>query len=577
MGLTGALNIGRSALTASQLGLTVAGNNLANAATPGYTRQTLELKPIRGGFLGNAFVGRGVGVEGVQRKLDEALQARLLTARSNEASATQRLQSYAEVESTLGELTGFDFSTQLNTFFNTWSERANLIENSGVVVQQASQLSSFMRRLRSDLSDLRLQVDAQIGAAAAEADRIAQEIASLNVQVAGLEGSGATASALRDQRDILIGELADLIDVDVVEQPDGQVDVLVASQPVVLAGTARAIGIRRETIDGRSTIDLVAGDDERRLDVRTGRIGGLLSGRTDAVDTAIGALDEIAQELIHRVNDLHANGANRDGLTSTDSTLQTPVADRSLALNDPLNPSFAGLPFTPTNGGFLLHVTRSGTGVTSTIRVDVDLDGLDATGAPGFGDDTSLEDIRAAIDAADGVTATFTPDGRLRVAADQGFEFSFAEDSSGVLAGVGLNAFFTGRDASDIDVRADLIDNPGRLTTGRIINGALVENQTALDLAALGDLSLDGLGGQSFRETWQNAVNEIGLATGAAQVEAQASVVVRESLDAQRAAVSGVSIDEETINLLSYQRQFQAAARIVSVADELLQELLAVV
>ncbi|MEO0483920.1 MAG: flagellar hook-associated protein FlgK [Planctomycetota bacterium] len=574
MGLTGALNIGRSALTASQLGLSVTSNNMANASTPGYSRQTIDLSPIRGGFIGNSFVGRGVGIDGVGRKVDEAIASRLLAARSAETGAAQRLSSYAEVEAALGELTGSDFSTQLNGFFNAWSERANLVQNSASIVQQASGVAAFIRRLREDLTDLRAQVDLQVGATAELTNGIAQEIAGLNIQIAGLEGGGATASALRDQRDGLVGQLADLMDIDVVEQPDGQVDVLVGSQPIVLAGTARNITVRRETRNGVAEIDVVAGEDQRRLTIRGGRIGGLLEARENAVQNALGTLDNISRELIFEVNRLHANGANLSGLQDTESNLRIPVADRTRPINDPLNEAFAGLPFTPTNGGFIVRVGREGSDTQTSVRIDVDLDGIDNTGAPGVGDETSLEDLRAAIDAVDGVRATFSPDGRLRVEADQGFEFSFGEDTSGVLASVGLNAFFTGTDAGDIAVREDLIAEPSRLTTGRYVNGRLVENQTALDMASLGDRAINGLGGLSFRESWQNSVNQIGLNTQAAGVEAEAASVVRESIEAQRAAVSGVSLDEEAINLLQFQRQFQAAARIISVADELLQTLI---
>jgi len=243
MGLTGALNIGRSALTASQLGLSVTSNNMANASTPGYSRQTIDLAPIRGGFLGNAFIGRGVGIDGVGRKVDEAIASRLLAARSAEAGAAQRLSSYAEVEAALGELTGSDFSTQLNGFFNAWSERANLVQNSASIVQQASGVTAFIRRLREDLTDLRQQVDLQVGATAELANGMLEDIAKLNTEIAGLEGGGAVASALRDQRDQLVGRVAEMMDIDVVEQPDGQIDVLVGSQPIVLAGIALAIAV----------------------------------------------------------------------------------------------------------------------------------------------------------------------------------------------------------------------------------------------------------------------------------------------------------------------------------------------
>ena len=102
-------------------------------------------------------------------------------------------------------------------------------------------------------------------------------------------------------------------------------------------------------------------------------------------------------------------------------------------------------------------------------------------------------------------------------------------------------------------------------------------NSTALALAALQDTSIEALGGKTLLESWRSGVNDLAVRTSAANTRLQGSSLVRESLQAQSQAVSGVSLDEEAIDLLSYQRQFQAAARFISVIDETLQSLLSIV
>ena len=97
-----------------------------------------------------------------------------------------------------------------------------------------------------------------------------------------------------------------------------------------------------------------------------------------------------------------------------------------------------------------------------------------------------------------------------------------------------------------------------------------------MTIASLQDTSLDSLGGRSLRESWQTGVNELAVKTSAANTRLQGASLVRESLDAQSQAVSGVSLDEEAIDLMSYQRQFQAAARFISVIDETLQSLMSI-
>jgi flagellar hook-associated protein 1 FlgK len=102
-------------------------------------------------------------------------------------------------------------------------------------------------------------------------------------------------------------------------------------------------------------------------------------------------------------------------------------------------------------------------------------------------------------------------------------------------------------------------------------------NDGALSIAALEDTTFDALGGRSLRGFWQSSTTDLAVRTQASNTNAESSRLVRESLDAQVQATSGVSLDEESINMLSYQRQFQAAARFVATIDETLQTLLSIV
>ena len=190
----------------------------------------------------------------------------------------------------------------------------------------------------------------------------------------------------------------------------------------------------------------------------------------------------------------------------------------------------------------------------------------------------SLNDLRVEITTAlagTGVTASVGADGRLTIDAPEGSELSFGEDTSGALASLGLNTFFQGTSAVDIAVNESLSGQPALLATG----GDSIEgsNATALAMVQLREMGLESLAGRSLQEFWQAGVNDLAVRTDAANTRLQGASLVRESLDAQNASVSGVSLDEEAIDLLSYQRQFQAAARYLSVIDETLQSLLSIV
>ncbi len=578
MGLSSAINIGRTALQASQLGIQVAGNNMANAATPGYSRQSLALTPLRGdGTSIGGSVGLGVQVSDVRRRVDQALEGRLNASLSDRERTTTLANIMSQVESALGELGDNDLSSELSSFFTAWSERSNQSQSVSVVVQQGRKLADFLQSLRSRIEDQTSQVDRELGAATQEADSLAAQIANLNGSISIAEGTGSTANTLRDQRDQLIAQLSALVDVSVIDRGQQGVDVLIGSTPVVLGTTSRGIEIRRELEDGQTVYSLQSRTDQTQLTVQSGRIGGLLEARSDSTGGTIESLDTLAAGVIFQVNRLHSTGRTRTGITNAGATLGIPTPDRTLAINNSSNSSFNGLPFAAVNGGFSVTVRDQAGGQSRTVRIDVDLDGLTAAGLSGTTDDTSPQDIADAIDAINGLSASFNAEGKLQIAAEPGFSFNFADDSSGVLAVMGINSYFTGTDAATIAVNGELLADPTRLSAGRDQNGVFVENGTALAITSLQSTGIESLGGRSLTEYWRDTVQATGTQTASTNSLAQAAAVVHESLEAQRAAVSGVNIDEESIDLMNYQRQYQGAARLISIANELTQTLLGLV
>ncbi|MAY74567.1 MAG: flagellar hook-associated protein FlgK [Phycisphaerae bacterium] len=577
MGLTSALQIGRSGLVASQVGIQVAGNNMSNAATPGYTRQQLFLQPSRDQLSGSFSLGRGVGVRAVERQIDEALQARLRESISAQSFEIERRQVLDQLESIMGELSGFDLSSEMSSFFNAWSDAANLAQADAVVVERGQQLASFIRSLRNDMSLQRRQLEDQIGLRTNRADALLDEVASINAQISGSEVGGSSANGLRDRRDELLSELAGLIDIDTLEDNQGVVDVYVGGSPVVLAGQSLGVRVNRRSDGTTVTTEIVAKSDGSRLPVRGGSIGGLLASRDATIDDTIDRLDRLAQQVIFQVNRAHSTGSDQDGLTSAVGELRVATPDQTIPFNDPANATFGGLPFKAENGGFFINVFNAASGVSEQVRIDVDLDGIDANGLAGTADDTSPQDIADQINDVNGVRASFDAAGRLVIEADAGFSFAFEADTSGVLAVMGVNTFFTGETAGDIAVRADLLAQPSLLKLGKFEGDQFIENGAALDIVNLQSSAQAKLGGVSVEEFWLEAVQDVANEASAAQTRADSSELVRASLQAQRDGLSGVSIDEESINLLTFQRQFQGSSQVISVANELLNTLISII
>ncbi|MFK7882590.1 MAG: flagellar hook-associated protein FlgK [Phycisphaerales bacterium] len=572
MSLNSTLSIANSSLIASQIGLQVASNNLANAATPGYARQIALLQAVRGSRSDPFQIGAGVGVASVRRQIDQALQERLWSGTSDQFASAQKLNAFNQLEAILNEGTEFDTSSQLTAFFNSWSEATTLLDSQSSIVNQGESLTSFIRNIRGQMMDQRRQIEDQLDAQTVQANALFQEIADINGTVSTLETGDAEAAALRDRRDQIVSELSQLVDVNVNENAEGLYDVFVGSTPVVLGTRNRGVDVDRETIDGVTSVSIRLKDNRAPLPVEGGSIGGLLQSRDGAIDSTIEKLDTLASSIIFEVNKIHSTGRNVDRLSATSSTLSIASTNRTLPINDPNNAAFADLPFAAQNGSFTIEVYNADTETSNVVTIPVDLDGLDANNLPGVDDDTTPEDIRAALDAIPGVNATFTADGKLDIAASPGFSFSFVDDTSGVLAVMGVNSFFTGTTAQNIDVREGV-----EVMLGRTVDGQFVENGNALEMGTLVESAIGGLGDRTFSKFWSQHAQDVATQTAAARTESDASNIVRESLEGQRAAISGVSIDEESMNLLLYQRQYQAAAQVVQVTQSMFDTLLSLV
>lgn len=567
MGLSGALQIGRSALLTSQSALEVVGHNLANMATPGYHRQTVAIAPIRSQEIQQGiFVGRGVTLEAITRRIDEALEARLRGSIADQSYSLARQDLLRQVESVHNEFSDADLSTKLSAFFNAWSQLANNPQDlslRSLVTDEATALAAFLQGLRGELIRLRTQLDKTAENTASQVDSLLSQIEDLNDRVAVADQGAGGATALRDQRGLVLSELARYLDVSTIEQANGEVDVFVGSLPLVLNGVSRGVEIRSRSVNGEIEVDLVITQDQNPLDISSGELGSIVGFRQQDMDEAIETLNTFTNQLIFKVNRLHSQGQGTQFFDSVTGTVK--VSDPALALND----AILDLDFVPQHGSFMLHVTQKSTGSRLSSMHSIDLDGISAA------TDTTLASLAAAIDAAANVNATVTADGRLQITADADFQISFSDDSSGVLASLGINTLFIGGNAFDIGVNPVATQQPALVAAA--LGHAPADNRTALAIAALRDQGVDDLSGFSLTDYWNRHVEDFAIRLGRAREAVESDTVVRENLEAQQQAVSGVNADEEAVKLIQYQRVYQASARFIAVVDELYRTLLGLI
>jgi flagellar hook-associated protein 1 FlgK len=464
----------------------------------------------------------------------------------------------------------------LSDFFDSLQELANNPENEGVRttvrdsgVTLANSISSsydLLNRLRSNVNDfVRSTVD--------EINRLSAEISQLNRKIASMEAGAGTANASRDARDMLLNQLSELASVEITQSPNGTVSVYLDGYALVQDYTYNAIGLRvNSQLDPVRTdfLEVVAsGDGNRPLEIASGTLRGYLDIRDGvATDQVLADLDQLALTLIEEVNRTHSQGEGLARFESVTSEFYASSADAPL--------SGAGLPFTVVDGSFFLAVYDSQGGLLEQheITIDADID--------------SLNDVAARINAAfaaDGrLTATVTADNRLVIETTAtGDTFSFvsddtqAGDTSDFLLAMGLNAFFTFDQrrgpAASIAVSSTILSDVSHIAAGRSTGPG--DNTNALAMAQLRNKSVLGpTTNATMEEFFQATLVTLGSTTREAmdRHEVQSGVVV--GIANMRDSISGVSLDEEGVNIIAAQQAYEASARFVSAVADILDILM---
>jgi len=559
MSLLGSIQLGANTLRVNQLALHVVGQNIANANTPGYIREEAILTPAPTERRGGVLLGMGVRIEAVVQKLDRFLEDRLRAAVSDRADIETRENVYAKLESVLGELGDTDLSSALSNFFSSIAEILNQPEDLGIrnlAVLGGTTLATEIRAIQRHVGQLSSEVTDRI---IDIINQLLEEIRSLNVRIAHTEAgdiSSSDAVGLRDQRLMALDQLAEIIDIRVAEDPNGTVVVYCGSSYLVHGGQRRAVEIVLDSYRGAVTAEVHLDATQAPLESTSGELEGLRAAQNEILRGFLEELDDFARALIFEFNKQFSQGQGLNGYDALMSEFA--VADPGAALDQ------AGLQYTPENGSFQVLVYDERSGLTQTTDVIVDLNGV--------GNEMTLADLAAALDAVEGISATVTSQGQLRVAAETpNRQFAFAGDTSGVLAALGLSGFFTGTSARDIGVCDALKEDPARFAASS--SGFGVDTDNAALLSVLADTALESQQGVSLNGLYDRLIGTTAENSSVNQALAESARVFEATLRGQKAATSGVNLDEEAIRLIGYQQAYQATARYISTLAELLDML----
>lgn len=306
-GLFDSLSAASNALTAHRMGLDVAGQNLANLNTVGYSRRSLVLAEVPSSDYLN--VGRGVQVVQVRALRDLFVEARIRNERQGASYDETVVRHLSALEGAVG-LPGTSLDAELTKFFDGFSALADDATSSTSrdhVVRQGTELARAFGALSGQFTQARRAADAELRASVTNVNSLADRIAALNGQIVH---NGPSAEALRDERAVLLNELAELTDISVISRDDGAVDVTVAGGRALVIN-ADAYHLKMTTgADGFASIK-TASDFDITASISGGRIGGLINTRDTKVPAYLAKLDQMAYDLANAVNAAH--GAGYDG------------------------------------------------------------------------------------------------------------------------------------------------------------------------------------------------------------------------------------------------------------------------
>lgn len=645
------LNIARRGLAAQQAGMNTASHNIANANTPGYSRQRAVMQttapwpvPSVNMPAGAGQIGTGVEISLIERVRDTFLDRQIRNELQALGLWEQRRDVLEQVEVVFMEPGEAGLSTLLGQFWDSWQElskypesmpvRTTVIETAQALAEALNHTYTQLETIRNSLNDpnnglIKLKVD--------EVNTLARQIADLNKQIVTIKAAGMSPNDLLDRRDLLLDELSKIVEITVVESDSGAVAVRLARQD-----TAQPL------VDGNSYNQLFASLDQDA-------VIGIVSGN-NLLDTAIPVVSVKLGRGKYQVD--FSAGNQTLQLLDASSQPPTPIGGPVQAI--PGQQSVLGDQTDQTNPKTITVKLQSQLPVNNA-TVEIDVLGKGDTGGELDGLLIARDDLlQKYLDDLN----TFTQ--RLAAAVNEqhrrglgldnepGLEFFVPKDSSSEIK------------AGKIKVNSDLILNPAKLaagfwrtaeidgitsnaqvgpamdpqaeyrleitdgivtlqkkidglwgsfgdsvqwennkllTVGNTQNGETLtfftgeatppsgttyyavkkqvapgDGTNALAIAqlrrAVVDFNRDNVGDATFDDYYKNFIARLGVAAHEAQRMVENQNVLVEQLNKRKEAISGVSLDEEMVNLIQYQYAYQAAAQVINVVDEMLDTLI---
>ncbi|MDC6110345.1 flagellar hook-associated protein FlgK [Serratia rubidaea] len=543
------INTAMSGLNAAQVALSTVSNNISNYNVAGYNRQTAILAQNGGMGTMAGFIGNGVTVTSVNREYNQFITNQLRGAQSQAGAHNAYYEKISQIDNLLADKTN-NVSTNMQDFFKSLQ---NVVNNAGddasrnTVLGKANGLVNQIGNADKYLRDLDAGVNQQLSESAVQINNYSQQIAKLNDEITRLRGSsGSEPNALLDQRDQLVTELNQIVNVQVTQQDGDAYTVSFANGLTLVQGsnTYQVEAVPSSDDPARLTLGYNRGNGASEIptgQITGGSVSGVLKFRSEALDGARNQLGQLVLAMADSFNQQHRAGFDIHGEPGGDFF------------------SFSGgrVVENSRNGGNAeLSVSYTDTGKVQASDYRVEFDG------------SNWQVTRLSDNVKVNATAGTDADGKPTL--------EFEGLRIGIDGTANKNDSFTVKPVSDVAGNLKVaISDAGKLAAAGSEDGGSGDND---NVKKLNDLQTQKLvdGKATLSGAYASLVSNVGNQTAAAKTNSVAQGNIVKQLTEQQQSVSGVNLDEEYGELLRFQQYYMANAQVIQTASSMFDALLSI-
>jgi len=505
------LQIARTGLVASQKALDVTSHNIANANTEGYTRQRLDFSSRQGVTSNKITIGSGVDIDKLTQIRDEYLDYQFRGENSVKNELETKSETTTYIENIFGEPSDHGINQSLSDFFVSMEELTNNAQESSyreTVVQNAVKLTDSIRTVATELTEYQKEINGVIDMSVDQVNSILERVHDLNKTIYNYELKGTQANDLRDERNLLIDELSEYVNIESFEDSTGKLVVNAAGTSVVNGTHVKYMEVKSDTElnpyteehdnvvywEGTtSEVKPQSGKLKALLDTRDGE-----SQENQGIPYYLDQLNILAKGMIEKFNEINADGAGY--------TIPYGDNDSRTGIN------FFENIFVGMTEGDASYIEKE---KTAALNLKVSTELLES----GYNIALSSQDLE---------------DGNL----------NWGNSENGI-------RFLELRDKTDMTVKYGLNPDPNDDTYTD--NDKSVANLERFYQKTISDMAINKNYFDSRMRSQQELTNFI---------------------EGEKLAVSEVSIDEEMINMVQYQQSYNAAAKVITETDEMMDTLI---